>query len=124
MVRRSALPDYIVEVLSERYPRRVVPQGTWTALSQELGISRVYIGSVAARNGWRVEERRDTRQVADVRAAALERLKQFPSGEVPSGLYASLAREFGVSRQYVRRVAAEAGWSVSASRSRSAFPCQ
>lgn len=124
MVRRSALPGYIVEVLSQRYPDRVVPHGTWTALSEELGISRVYIGSVAAGNAWHVEDTRGARQVANVKAAILDRLNQFPCSEVPSGWYVSLSREFGVSRQYVRKVAVEAGCSVSATKPKKSFLCQ
>ncbi len=124
MVRRSALPGYIVEVLSERYPGKTVPHGTWTALSRELGISRVYIGSVASRNGWQVEGLRNTRQVANVKAAILDRLKQFPCAEVPFGSYVALAQEFEVSPQYVRKVAVEAGWSASTSRPRTVFLCQ
>ena len=99
MVRRSALPGYIVDVLRERFPGRVVPHGTWKLLSEELGISRIYIGSVAARKGWQVEDRRETRPVADVKEAIPDCLKQLPCAEVPFGLYVSLAQDLDVSRQ-------------------------
>lgn len=119
MVRRSALPGYIVDVLKERYPDMVVPHGTWKLLSEELGITPAYIGSVASRNGWHVQVRRHTRRVLNSKAAILERLKkQFPCAEVPFGLYVSLAQELGVSPQYVRKVAVDAGWKASADRSK------
>lgn len=125
MVRRSTLPGRIVDVLNERFPDRVVPHGTWKALSAELGISAVHVGKVAARNGWRVEDNRTTRPVLNVKASILERLElQFSCAEVPFGLYVSLAEEFGVSPQYVRKVAVEAGWSTSSLRPKSAYLCQ
>ena len=78
----------------------MVAHGTWKLLSEELGISRVYVRSVAARNGWHME----TRPVLNPKAAILTRLeKQFPCTEVPFGFYVSLPQEFRVSPQYVRR---------------------
>lgn len=126
MVRRSALPGYIVEVLTERYPEKTVPHGTWRALSEELGISPAHIRSVATRNSWRVDAPHPERTVWDVRAAVLSRLESHvPCTEAPYGIYASLARELGVSPQYVRKVALEAGWKSSANRStKGTYLCQ
>lgn len=121
MVRRSALPGYIVDVLKERYPEMVVPHGTWKVLAAEIGISRAYIGSVAARNGW-VVEGHDQDRTRPLLAALRER---FPDRELPHGTFVALAEEFGVSPQYVRQVAMQDGWVASRNRPKKPTPlCQ